>query len=277
MEKISDSDFDFLRGLSEEWMGSVFSPDKKYLFETRLINMAKEFGYTDIKSLITELKLKKDNLNKDKKEYFVDIITTHETLFFRDKSPFKNLRDHILPSIMENGNPMKGINIYSAACSTGQEPVSMVMALCEGLSKEWLDKLSITATDISKMAVQYAQEGLYSQYEVQRGVPTRLLNSYFEQEGISWRFKEEYKKYINYRIENLCKPDYKIRKFDIVFCRNATIYMDPPKVRKIYEHFHQSMNTGGYIVIGHSERMSDHTDLFEYIKVDTGVIYKRVD
>jgi len=276
MESISDIDFKFLQEISEEWMGSIFDDDKKYLFEARLIGMVKHFDFETIKNLIQEMRLRKNTISPNIKEYFIDIITTHETLFFRDKNPYKNLRDSIIPEIISNRDPNKGINIYSAACSTGQEPVSIVIALNEALSPEWFQNINILATDISGPATDYAKNGLYSQYEIQRGVPIKLLNKYFEQENICWRIKKEYLNKINYQTENLCKPDFKYKKFDIVFCRNATIYMDKPKVRKIYEHFHKSMSVGAYIVIGNAERMSDHTDLFEYIKTDSGIIYRRI-
>ena len=152
----------------------------------------------------------------------------------------------------------------------------LVISLYENLSPDWQKTFDITATDISKMAIQYAKNALYTQYEVQRGVPTRLLNKYFTQKELNWEVKEEFLKHVRYATENLCQPDYKVRKFDIVLCRNATIYMDAEKVRKIYEHFHKCMNPESYIIIGNSERMSKHADLFESIKTSAGNIYKRV-
>ncbi len=276
METISDSDFKFLQELSEDWMGSIFSDDKKYLFEARLVGMAKHFDFPTIKDLIQDMRLRKANISPNLKEYFVDIITTHETLFFRDKNPYKNLRDSIIPEIISKKGPSGGLNIYSAACSTGQEPLSIVIALNECLDREWFDALEILATDISAPATQYAKNGVYSQYEVQRGIPTKLLNKYFEQENISWRIKKEFSNKIKYQTENLIKPDFKLKKFDIVFCRNATIYMDKKKVRTIYEHFHKHMAKESFLIVGNSERMSDHTDLFEYIKTESGIVYKRI-
>lgn len=275
IEPISNEDFTFLRDISEEWMGSVFEEDKKYLFETRLINMAKKFNFASTKALILEMKLKRDRLAPSQKDYFIDIITTHETLFFRDKSPFKNLKDIILPDLLKNKSLDQELNLYSAACSTGQEAISLAIALNEALPLERKGKFRIQASDISQMAIDYAKAGVYSQYEVQRGMPTKLLNKYFTQHDTCWKVKPEFLKYITYQQENLIKPDFKFRKFDVILCRNATIYMDKPKVRKIYEHFHDNLHPYGYFLVGHSERLSDHGDLFEYVRTPAGILHKK--
>lgn len=271
---ISDQDFDFLIELSEKWMGSVFSKDKKYLFENRLLSMSRRFEYPDISSLVRELKEKGDLIGSEKKDYFIDLITTHETLFFRDKSPFKSIKEVILPDLMSRTPPLQDIKIYSAACSTGQEPVSLAIQMKEGLP---LGKTaSIFATDISRAVVDYAKAGVYTQYEVQRGLPTRLLTKYFKQEEESWKLDREILSTIRYQVENLLLPGLKPFKFDLVLCRNVTIYMDKPKVRALYEKIHAGMNPGAYLLIGHSERMTDHTDLFEGTRTDAGMVYKRV-
>jgi chemotaxis protein methyltransferase CheR len=270
---LSDKDFEFLAGLSEKWMGSVFSTDKKYLFENRLLSMVRRFEYADIEDLIADFRSKGDAVPSERKEYFIDLITTHETLFFRDKSPFKCIKEIILPDFMERKPSPLDIKIYSAACSTGQEPVSLAIQMKESLPLG--KRASIFATDISRAVIDYAKAGAYTQYEVQRGLPTRLLTKYFKQDGEIWQMDQELLSTIRYQVENLLLPGLKPFRFDLVLCRNVTIYMDKPKVRALYEKIHSGMNPGGYLLIGHSERMTDHTDLFEGIRSEAGMVYKR--
>lgn len=208
------------------------------------------------------------------KSFFVDLITTHETLFFRDKSPFKNIREVIVPKWLENSRS-EPFNIYSAACSTGQEPVSVALLLRECLPPVHWPKVHIMGTDISDAVIAYAKNGVYSQYEVQRGMPTKLLMKYFTQKETSWELKDEVRSSLDYRQENLLQPYPKAKKFDLVLCRNVTIYMDKPKVRRIYEQLHGLMKPESHLIIGHSERMADHQDLFEYIRTPSGIIYQR--
>ena len=273
IEEISATDFKFLVQLSEEWMGSVFGEDKKYLFENRLLTMVRHFGYASLAGLIQDLRANSANISKDKKDFFIDLITTHETLFFRDKTPFLSMKEVIQPDFLNR--QLKKINIYSAACSTGQEPVSIAMQMSEWCMTNPGISFSIHATDISEACLQYAKDGIYTQYEVQRGMPIKLLNKYFSQKDTNWELRPEYRKLINYELENLLQPKVKRVKFDLVFCRNVTIYMDKFKVRKVYEKIHESMNQGAWLVIGHSERMTDHPDLFEFVKTEAGIIYRR--
>lgn len=273
-EEISAVDFRFLVQLSEEWMGSIFGDDKKYLFENRLLTMVRRFEYASIAALVLDLRLNNKTIAKDKKNFFIDLITTHETLFFRDKTPFMSLKEIIQPDFLTR--QLKKINIYSAACSTGQEPVSIAMQMSEWCAANPGISFSIHATDISEACLQYAKDAIYTQYEVQRGMPIKLLNKFFAQKDTSWEFRPEYRKLINYELENLLQPKVKLFKFDLVFCRNVTIYMDKFKVRKVYEKIHESMNKGAWLVIGHSERMTDHPDLFEFVKTESGIIYQRI-
>jgi chemotaxis protein methyltransferase CheR len=272
-EEINATDFKFLVQLSEEWMGSVFKEDKKYLFENRLLSMVRRFGYSSISELIQDLRSNTKNFPTDKKNFFIDLITTHETLFFRDKTPFLCMKDVIQPDFLKQ--QLKNIHFYSAACSTGQEPVSLAMQMSEWCMLNPGIEFSIFATDISEACLQYAQDGSYTQYEMQRGIPIKLLNKYFSQHDTNWVFKPEYKKLIQYKLENLLTPIPKLFKFDLVFCRNVTIYMDKDKVRKVYEKIHETMKKGAWLVIGHSERMTDHPDLFEFVKTEAGIIYRR--
>ena len=237
--------------------------------------MVKKYGYSSIADLILDIKTKENLFPKDRKDFFIDLITTHETLFFRDKTPFKSFKEVILPDLLAQGST--SLNILSAACSTGQEPVSFAIQLSEIIESQSLDlTYKIFGVDISEAVIQYAKNGIYSQYEIQRGMPAKLLSKYFDQIETSWQVKPELKSKLLYSVENLLAPKPSMIKYDLVLCRNVTIYMDPPKVRKVYEHLHSIMKKGSWLIIGHSERMTDHMDLFGYHKTEAGIIYKKL-
>lgn len=275
-ESLSQQDFNFLKEFAEEMTGSVFDSSKKYLFENRLIGMAKEYKHDSVKSLVAHIQKNRRLLPKPMLASFIDLITTHETLFFRDNSPFAVLKNHLAEKIKEKRPPNHEIKFYSAACSTGQEPISIAITMEEVAEASGQGKYSILATDISEKTIQRARTGQYTQLEVQRGMPAKLLTKYFSMKDGFWHFRPEALRKITYRQENLLKPDFKYTKFDIVFCRNVTIYMDPPKVRKIYEHFHQNLAPEGYLIVGSTENMMEHRDLFTYERTPHGICYAKV-
>jgi len=276
-EQLSQIDFIFLKKLAEDLTGSTFGDDKKYLFDTRLIGMAKDFGYSSLVDLVKHLRETEHKLIKAEREYFVDIMTTHETLFFRDTAPFKILKDTVLPELVKGGN--KNLYLYSAACSRGQESVSMVLAILESityLASPNDIKFDVIATDISQPAINYAKKGRYTKLEVSRGLQQKQLDTYFKKDDTAWILKDQYLNHIHYQVENLLAPTPRMAKFDIIFCRNVTIYMDKETVRKIYENFHRNLRDGGYLFVGHSERLTNHKDLFEYINTGIGSVYRKV-
>ena len=274
-ENINLIDFKFLREYAKKLTGSTFDSDKKYLFETRLVSMAKEFHFSSITSLITHLREKGDNISLLQKNYFIDIMTTHETLFFRDKSPFEILKNFIMPDIMEQGR--KNLYIYSAACSFGQEPLSIAISLLEyqRSNSDQEFKFQIIGTDISQSVINYAKDATYSQLEIDRGLNKEYAKKYFDKIDGKYVAKKNLQSKVTYQIENLLDPISRISKFDIIYCRNATIYMDQEKVRKIYGDFHSKLKPGGYFFVGHSERMTSHRDLFEYVNTGMGSVYRR--
>jgi chemotaxis protein methyltransferase CheR len=274
-ESINAIDFHFLREYAEQMTGSTFGQDKKYLFETRLVHMAKEFKFPTVMALINHLREKKEKISLVQKNYFIDIMTTHETLFFRDTSPFEILKKFVLPEFVQEKR--QSLYIYSAACSRGQEPLSIGMSILDYQKLQPANKLNfqIMATDISKAAVDYAKAAMYTKLEVDRGLKQEHLRAYFDKKGEDYMAKPELTSNIIYQAENLLEPMARMAKFDIIFCRNATIYMDQEKVRKIYESFHSKMKPGAYFFVGHSERMTSHRDLFEYVNTGIGSVYRK--
>lgn len=275
-KEISPKDFDILRSCAKKWIGIEFHDDKKYLFENRLPTMVNTFGYDGIESLVYDLIVYGDNFPSDKKNFFIDIITTHETFFFRDKSPFIIMKEMILNNLSESslGGCLK---IYSAACSYGQEPLSILMQIQEFIDRDHLNlNFTIDAVDISLPCINKANSGVYTQYEIQRGLPIKLLNKYFKQlPGGNWKFKDFYRQKIKYQQANILTRRHSVGEFDVIFCRNVTIYMSKENVRQIYEYFHRYLRNGGWLIIGHSESMYMYKDLFDMVKCNGSIAYRK--
>ncbi|CAN0561471.1 unnamed protein product, partial [Laminaria digitata] len=205
--------------------GLVLSADKLYLVESRLTPVARDLGMTGIDELIGALQ---KNADEKLKTLVTDAMTTNESFFFRDQKPFDNLEDHILPPMIE-ARKAKGqnrIRIWSAACSSGQEPYTLAMMLLENKEKFGDMSFEILATDLSTEIVDKAKEGAYSQFEVQRGLPIQLLVKYFTQTESSWQISEDIRKMVRFQTFNLLDSYGVLGKFDIIFCRNVLIYFD---------------------------------------------------
>ncbi len=270
---LNDAQFDFLRELSNELTGNIYDNSKKYLFENRLPSLVRKFQYDSMTALVQDLQSKRRSLPPQLRDEFVDLVTTHETLFFRDLSPFKVLKQVIIPELLQAGK--WPVQIYSSACSTGQEAVSIAITLHQSLPAQFSTQFNITATDISASSLNQAKEASYSQLEIQRGMPAKLMMDYFKQQGDRWHFREDLKQHISYRLENLLKPTIRMNRFQIIFCRNMTIYLTKTDVRKIYEYLHSILNPGGYFIVGSSENLIDHKDIFNYHRSEHGIYYTK--
>lgn len=276
MEKLTSTELESIRNLAITLTGMKYDESHDHVFHSRLPKMARAFSYDNIHDLAKDLtQLNGQIKDLKKKNYFIDLITTHETSFFRDRIPFKILKDFILPEFKDK-NYKGPIKFYSAACSSGQEPISLALTMIDATPKVSFP-FSITASDISEFMIDRAKEGLYNQYEVQRGLPITMLTKHFKQQGDAWKLQPEVLSKINYQVENLQQPTFRAEKFDIIFCRNVTIYFKEDAVRKLYEHFHQILKPGGYFFAGGSESMTKHRDLFQFQKCKHGIYYQRID
>ena len=209
---MNPADFEYLSKLLKERSGLALSGDKTYLLESRLTPLAKEKGMNDIAALVTSIKTKPDEeLLKD----ITDAMTTNESMFFRDNKPFDQFRDIVLPQVMENNAATKKIRIWNAACSNGQEPYSLAMILKEQGAKLAGWDIEIVGTDICRKVLEKAKEGVYSQFEVQRGLPITLLVKYFVQEGTQWQLKPEICQMVKFKERNLLDSFAAMGKFDV--------------------------------------------------------------
>jgi chemotaxis protein methyltransferase CheR len=181
---VTPHDFDFLRTLLKERSGLVLAPEKQYLAESRLLPLVRKAGLANLAELV--LKMRRPGAEALVADV-VEAMTTNETFFFRDKLPFTHFRETIVPALLASRAAQRHIRIWCAACSTGQEPYSLAMSLKEmgAALAGW--RFDIVATDIAAGVIERANAGVYSQFEVQRGLPITLLLRYFEQRGDNWR------------------------------------------------------------------------------------------
>lgn len=265
---MNSSDFEFLSSLLYKQSGLVLTPDKGYLLETRLQPVARSHGLTSIEQIVSTLKARRDEKLVNS---ITDAMTTNESLFFRDRTPFDQFKTVVLPSLLESRAAKKSIRIWSAACSSGQEPYSLSMVLDELASKLAGWRVEIVATDISTEMVARARSGIYSQFEVQRGLPVQLLVKYFQQDGDRWQLSEKIRRMVTFREFNLLQDPRPLGNFDIVFCRNVLIYFDQDTKRKVLEGISRQIAPDGYLYLGGAETVISITDKFQPVKGQRGM------
>ena len=265
---MSPEEFDFLSDLVRERSGLVLTADKSYLLESRLMPIARKRGLKSLEDLVAETKSKRDE------DLIVDIteaMTTNESFFFRDIRPFDMFRDVILPRIMENRGDKKSIRIWCAAASSGQEPYSLAMVLLEEgiLDKGW--RVDILGTDLSNEILDKAVAGVYSQFEVQRGLPMQLMVKYFEKKAESWQIKDQVKSMVEYKQLNLLNDFAFLGKFDIVFCRNVLIYFDQETKGVVLDRIANLMPEDGFLFLGGAETVIGISDRFKPVPDHRGI------
>ncbi|KYN26058.1 chemotaxis protein CheR [Vibrio cidicii] len=201
-------------------------------------------------------------------------MTTNETLWFRDTYPFTVLAEKLLPEIAANKRPIK---IWSAASSSGQEPYSMAMTVLETQQRKpgMLQSVSITATDISASMLDMCRAGIYDNLALGRGLSPERRRTFFEDTGDGrMKVKDNVKRLVNFRPQNLMDSYALLGKFDIIFCRNVLIYFSPDMKSKVLNQMANSLNPGGYLLLGASESLTGLTDRFEMVRCNPGIIYK---
>jgi len=266
-------DFEFLSRLLKERSGLVVTKDKVYLLETRLMPVARRAGLKDLDELIQKLRTGRDD------GLLIDVteaMTTNESLFFRDTRPFDIFRENVLPGMMKARAGQRKIRIWSAACSSGQEPYSLAILLKENQAKVSGWRFDIVATDLSKEIVAKAKAGLYTQFEVQRGLPIQLLVKYFKQTGDKWQIDAGLRSMVQYGEFNLLTHPRSLGQFDVVFCRNVLIYFDQPTKKKVLEGIADVMAKDGVLYLGGAETVLGVTDRFKPVQGLRGV-YQHTD
>ncbi|MBM3989506.1 MAG: protein-glutamate O-methyltransferase CheR [Planctomycetes bacterium] len=249
--RINAEDFQYVADVVRTEAAIVLEAGKEYLVETRLGPVAHQLGLGSIGLLVTELRQRR---NPALLTRVIDAMTTNETSFFRDVQPFEHLKRKVFPELIERRRNEKRISIWCAAASSGQEPYSMAMLLRENFPELENWRVEFLATDISTQVLAKAREGLYSQLEVNRGLPAPLLVKYFHKQGHEWRIDARLRSAIEWREFNLAAPTYpSMGPFDLIMLRNVMIYFDVPMKRSILSNMRRALRPDGYLFLGTAE------------------------
>jgi chemotaxis protein methyltransferase CheR len=260
-------DYEYLRKLLKDRSGLMLSADKQYLVESRLTPVTRKHGLTSLGELVTKIKGGNEELTVD----VVEAMTTNESFFFRDKIPFEHFRDAIMPQLMTARARERRIRIWCAAASTGQEPYSLAMMLKEMKEKLGGWRIEILGTDISVDVLEKAKAGVYSQFEVQRGLPIQMLVKFFTQAGDTWQIAPDIRAMVQYRQHNLLAEFAGFGRFDVVFCRNVLIYFDQETKSSVLNRIARQLDPEGYLVLGAAETVVGLSDAFKPIPEKRGL------
>jgi chemotaxis protein methyltransferase CheR len=255
---VTPPDYEYLRKLLKDHSGLDLSADKQYLIESRLLPLSRKAGLSGISELVQKMRGGSAALVIQ----VVEAMTTNETFFFRDKVPFDHFRDCIMPEILQARASRKSIRIWCAAGSTGQEPYSLAMCLKEmsAVTSGW--RIEILATDLSQEVLEKSKAGIYSQFEVQRGLPIQTLVKYFKQSGELWQINPDIRAMVQHRQLNLLHDFSQLGTFDVIFCRNVLIYFDQETKISIFNRLAKATEADGFLVLGAAETVVGLTDAF---------------
>jgi len=269
---ISADDFDYIRMLIQRRSAIVLDAEKMYLAEARLNALARREGFASLGDLLVVLRGERDETLTRK---VVEAMTTNETSFFRDLVPFESIRTVLLPEAIRQRQGERVLRIWSAACSTGQEPYSIAMILAEHFPqlRDW--NIQILATDLSTEILERAQCGRFSQLEVNRGLPARLLVKYFGKQGNDWFLQDEIRKMVEFREINLAGDWPLMHEFDIVLLRNVLIYFDMASKRRILQRVRRLLKPWGSLILGGAETTLNIDDAYERVQLEKTIVYRR--
>ena len=257
---LTDIDFEYIRHFIRDAAAIALDGDKRYLVESRLAPIVREGEFSSLQALIRELRRKPfGQLHRD----VVEAMTTNETSFFRDIHPFAALQAHVLPELMARRTGERRIRIWCAACSSGQEPHTIALVIHEHFPELANWTLEILGTDISTRMVKRSREGIYTQLEVNRGLPAPMLVRYFEKMGAEWRLKENIRKKAVFETHNLAVGFPPAGSWDIVFLRNVLIYFDTDTKRSVLAKVRRALRPDGYLFLGGAETTLNLDDEFE--------------
>ena len=261
-------DFDLLSNLVKQRSGLVLTKDKAYLLESRLMPIARKRNMKTLDELASAVRMSHEEALMSE---ITEAMTTNESSFFRDQKPFDYLRQLILPKMMESRASRKVIRIWSAASSSGQEAYSIAMLLCELGAKiaDW--RIEIFGTDLSAEMVERSRTGIYTQFEVQRGLPITMLVKYFKQVGDKWQINEKIRQMVTFKEMNLLENFGAIGSFDVVFCRNVLIYFDQPTKKIVLDAIAKVMPNDGILILGGAETVIGICDAFKPMEEQRGL------
>lgn len=271
---MSPDDFDLFSVLVKQRSGLILSKDKAYLLESRLVPVARKWNMKTLEELANAVRTKRDEAMLSD---ITEAMTTNESFFFRDQKPFDQFQKILLPELIRTRVAKKQIRVWSSAASSGQEAYSLAMIMTEEVSKLMGWKVDIFGTDLSGEMVERAKVGIYSQFEVQRGLPIALLMKYFSQIGTDkWQVNDVLKKMVQYKEANLLKDFGPIGTFDVVYCRNVLIYFDQPTKTRVLEAISKVLAPDGVLFLGGAETVLGISTKFKPLDNQRGM-YVLVD
>jgi chemotaxis protein methyltransferase CheR len=268
---LASEHYEEFRAFLEKACGIVLGDNKQYLVISRLSSLLVEYKIDDLHELIRRMQ---QTSQRALREAVVDAMTTNETLWFRDVHPFNILRDRLLPELQRNSSGP--IRIWSAACSSGQEPYSISITVEEcrtaGIGSR---PVEIVATDLSRQMLEACRIGEYDQLSLGRGLSKERLNRHFEAvDGGRWRVKRDIVQRVRFQSLNLLDTYLSLGRFDIVFCRNVLIYFSGERKADILRRIHGTLRPGGYLILGASEGLTDIGQQYQMVQCNPGIIYQ---
>ena len=269
-KEMTADEYNRFRLMLEKNSGIMLGQGKEYLVTSRLRRMMERESINSITELMSAMER-----SRSLQETVIDAMTTNETLWFRDEHPYRIFREKLLPEIAAQRRPLK---IWSAACSTGQEPYSLSMEIEEYKKRnpgQLMAGERILATDISPSSLAAAKEGVYQQLAIRRGMNDIHLKNYFDEDSDGrWRIRQNVRGRVEFRIQNLQQSFAMLGKFDIIFCRNVLIYFSAELKTDILRRMHASLNPGGYLMLGASEALNNLSDYYEMVQCHPGIVYR---
>lgn len=271
-EPIDEADFQYIRGLVKNHTAIALDDSKVYLVNARLLPIAREAGIPSVVALIKTLRSRPfGSLHSQS----VEAIVTTETSFFRDFFPFEALRQSIIPGIMEKRRAGdRHLSIWSAGCSSGQEPYSIAMLLRDAFPQLASWNVRLFASDVSHGMLERSQSGIYSQNEVNRGLPAPMLVKFFNQKGSTWRINDDIRRMVTFFRHNLARDTPNLPPVDIVLVRNVLIYFDVETKRLVLDKIRRHLKPGGYLILGTAETTLNLDERFNRQREGKAVFYR---
>ncbi|MCC6720290.1 MAG: protein-glutamate O-methyltransferase CheR [Acetobacteraceae bacterium] len=260
--------FDIFAAVLQRGSGLVIGPEKQYLLETRLGGIMQRQGIADLDGMAARLQAPG---SAELTRQVIEAMTTNESFFFRDERPFVHFRTFALPRLHASRPAGAKLRIWSAASSSGQEAYSLAMIVADMRHALAGRQVEILGTDLSREQVLRAQEGLYSQFEVQRGLPMQNLVKHFRKDGPNWRLNDAIRAMVSFREWNLLADPRPLGQFDVVFCRNVLIYFDRPTKTRVLDSIARQMPADGLLYLGGAETVLGITDCFDIVADNRGV------
>lgn len=268
---ISSVDFDYLRQLMRQQTSIVLDAGKEYIAESRLAQLVYKEGFSSVQDLVQQLR---SNSFSTLHRRVVNAMMNNETWFFRDLLPFEALRKRVLPDLTSVRGTERTIQIWSAACSVGQEPYSIAMMIRENFPELRTWNIRIMATDVSTSALERAAAGRYSQLEVNRGLPIHLLMRYFSRDGVEWVLSDEIRQMVEFKQMNLAEAWPMLPTMDVVMLRNVLIYFDVPIKKEILGRLRRQLRPDGYMFLGSAETTLNLDENFDRVQYETTAFYR---